>query len=346
MDENDDPDNPDDSENANHERSANGLLAWLKTKEALAALKKMTRALLKEARGNHLCPDAIRLGAGLTEPEAADALLAALTEFMLANPSLRKCLTGMEPHQRTRYLCVSFRNHWRARSLSEGGDPWRRLRKRIYDTLRKTDGFITRALPAPARYTRDPDSLTLPHLTLEDLSAVPFPDDALNLTEKTIRSARRIPGLAGSFWTHISERAGHPAWIEISDLTTWIARHIPLGAADGGDLDDPERAYPEPPDEGRLSEWAMRFGRRLDPRRRAVFLYRGCQGASLADTARQIGVRSPQTVANDMEDAGDMLRDYCRELPGLSEDDFDERAAEIFIEKLCAALEKCVSRPL
>lgn len=337
---------------ASSEGEMSSLRDWLGSAEAMSLMRKIAGDLRRYALRKQLSPDFIGLGCSLQEPGAEDALLSALAEFVLTHSSFQCRFRSLAETNRARFLLVSFLNHWRDRGNSSGGDPWRKYRKRVFDVLRADERFITRGDSGPAKFSMVEGSRTVQPLSEEDLKGVPTPAGLAFSGSGEARKRKVILRLAEHFWSFLSGAFGHPVWLEISSLASWIFIHSPDGRGKELPVDEPdaipdERFRPDgfPLEAGLVEGFAETFSNRLTPRQREIFLYRNCRKATLSKTAEHMGIGSPQTVKNHQDRAEALLGDFCRELPWLSPEDLDSSAIELFFEKLCAILENAISTP-
>lgn len=325
---------------------------WLDSEETVRFLKKTAAMILVDARRQKLSPDLIGLDTHLKDLVALEEIFSVLTEFLLTNETLQSLLCTKDDMNRSRYIMVSFLNHWKSRALGTGGDPWRKFRKHVFDKLRKSDTVFTRAAPPPARYSVDADSREIQSLPKEIRDGIGPPPEVGRLTREEAVKRETILKLAVYFWHRVCELENHPVWIDINDLVDWIFAHFSMGTPDeapfGSSEDVADNRYrPDAPpvDETLLHAWADRFSHRLSPDQQTVLFLLRCLGATLKEAAERLHVKSPETVRKRLERGEALLKGFCRELPWLSDDDFDRRAAELFIEILCEILEKSVSTP-
>lgn len=353
------------------------IARWLETKEALAVLMDLARAVCR-----HLALHRIPLPTGgyidpgrPLNPQYVEEAASELALFLVAYAERFQHLGNTPPHHRVHYLRRAFINHCLEKARGKATGRFRYLYKRTADVLRSSDHFYTRAIKAGGMvFSRFPDARSPAALTEDDLALIPFPGDKGFSGYGAVNRRPRLVFLAGYFLDCLAERwQTSEVAVQVKDFIAWIGRHVALDAGYAVSEADPTiRSTDEIPgvrseaaedaqgmaDHGyrpdllyethyfeprAVRRWARQFAERLNPREAAVFSLRFGSGAGFESIARRCGYKGPSGPKYALTRIQEQLKFFMRDLPWLSpaaDGRLNTAAFDLFMETLLSILKK------
>jgi hypothetical protein len=298
----------------------------------------------------------------------SDSVLSELALFILDDRARIRAMILAGDRNLPRYLEQAFINRCQDRVRTPQSDPMRYFRKRAGEVLRHADGIYTTTDGAGfLAFSLRPQSEERALPPEVDLCAIPLPGSlAAGLDYAAACRKGHLALLAAHFWEKISEQAGRrPVWVGLRDFVRWVACYVPMmfnavpeeeadlppqtvskapgvrGPAPGADA----RRPPLRPDAAQCRRLAGCFCERLDPRDREVFYLKAFGQLAWTEIAARTGYSGPSGPHYAYERIEQRLRSYLRDWPGLSPEDLDEEACELFLAELQAVLKERLAGP-
>jgi hypothetical protein len=336
---------------------------WLEAEAAQRLLGRISQQVASDLATSKIQPPFLELPHG-SQDDVLAILKSELTVFILENRANIKALIIARDSNLPRYLQLAFLNRCRDLARRSGLDPRRYFRKRAAEVFRQSprfhralkDGrFIMFSLDAASEEVRLPQEF--------DLCAIGPPGHlAESLDYSAACKENHLVDLAVHFWNCLCEiLQGRRIWIDLRDFVRWVACFVPMhvaleSAERRGSSEDQESFNPDlwdtvtsedpplpPPSDEQLEALASAFVARLNQKDRAIFYYRLFEEMKWEDVAHLSGYKGPSGPLYRFEQTKDTLRELLREWPGLSPEDEDREAEDLFMEKLHMILKKSLS---
>ncbi len=296
--------------------------------------------------------------------EIVDAIKAELVLFLHENQSKINADGPDSPDnadvimQKAKDIKLRFISRWAGNTRRLDSDRYRYLYKRFREVLYASDQFITRA--PGGRYTEyalDENSMPIHELSAEDLNKIPYPDGWAGTYDETNKK-KNILMLAEHFRRNVSDMyGGTPVWIKVRDALNWLSAHISFQQPETMGLDDEESPasdgledYRHTPDAAlfkkTVQNYAALFYERMSEKERFVFYEHKYAGTILEDIADMMGLKNASGPSYYYKNARDKLLYFLRDLDGLSPEDKDNEAAQLFLGALKKILKNNRPTPL
>ncbi len=164
------------------------------------------------------------------------------------------------------------------------------------------------------------DSRKIPTLAKEDLTEINLPKHHSNISDmKDISSGAVLLDLAQWFWHKLSETFdGHPIWIPVRELVSWIGRFVPLHVKVSESLEDikvSDVGEPNPfYDTDEVRRYARIFSNRLTKKQARVLCLGFGEQLSQAEVAQRLGKGSASAVNYHLDQIKEKLFDFTADL--------------------------------